>query len=482
MDARFHPVRFYFRATQFNNTGILNFYNAMSLDARHTALHILNTLGKGRYTLDRVIEDIFKKNNHLSKRDRGFTNALVFGVLRWRGRLDWIIDYFSKTPIGGIDPGVLNILRLGLFQILFLSRVPVSAAVNTSVELAKTIASAWVVRYVNGLLRNAVRNYKKVPFPDHTKDPVKALAVSTSFPEWLIKRWCSRFGYAETEALCHSINTVPPITIRANTLKTTRDNLSNCLEKKVEQIERTSYSRVGLRFFNPAVPIHQITEFKNGGFQVQDEAAQLVTQLLNPMPGETILDACAGRGGKTGHIAQMMKNQGRVYAMDKDERKLIQLEPEMERLGISIVTTLNHDLYKAFERKPVDAFDRILLDAPCSGLGVLRRNPDTKWSMTREKIPHCKKRQQKFLDNLAHLVKPMGCMVYAVCSFEPEENQEVIKPFLNNHSDFVIETHPGGFADKARSLVSESGYVRTSPHLNNMDGFFSVCLRKTVCR
>ena len=212
--------------------------------------------------------------------------------------------------------------------------------------------------------------------------------------------------------------------------------------------------------------------------QVQDEAAQLVTLHLNPQSDETILDACAGLGGKTGHIAQMMKNSGRLVAMDKDENKLMRLESEMHRLGVSIVTTRIHDLSSPLNREHFGKFDRILLDAPCSGLGVLRRNPDIKWRASQQNLAYCQKRQALFLDNLAHFVKPSGILVYAVCSMEPEENESVIKGFLNKHAKFAIEKKSTGLSFNACSLVTIDGYLKTFPHLNNMDGFFSAGIKR----
>ena len=332
----------------------------MADEVRKTVLFILNTLDKEDKTLDSLLEDVLREKPHFSKKDRALLQALVYGVLRWRGRLDWIIDYFSKTRLNKINPKVLNILRLGLFQIIYLDRIPVSAAVNTSVEMTKAVASPWVVGYVNGLLRNAVRGYGDVFFPEVGKDPVKSLATKKSFPPWLIKRWLDRFGLKSTGLLCDAINTIPPITVRCNTLKTNRENLVKVLEESVEKIGTTKYAPDGVFFFNPKRAIPNIKAFKSGLFQVQDEAAQLVTLLLNPQPGETILDACAGLGGKTGHIAQLMKNSGRLVAMDKDENKLLRLESEMYRLGVSIVTTCIHDLSTPLDWEHFGKFDRIL--------------------------------------------------------------------------------------------------------------------------
>lgn len=446
--------------------------------ARTASLDILNTLDQGDNTLDNILDEVLSQQAFFSKKDRSLLQALVYGVLRWRGRLDWIIDYFSKTRMDKIDPKVLNVLRLGLFQIIYLDRIPVSAAVNTSVEMAKSFAAPYVVRFANGLLRNAARNHNQVPLPDEYSDPVSALAVKKSFPNWLIERWLDRFGLKDTGLLCDAINTIPPLTVRCNTLKIRREILLKFLEKDAENVELTHYAPDGVFFFNPKKSIPEIKAFKDGLFQVQDEAAQLVTFMLNPQPGETVLDACAGLGGKTGHISQMMKNRGKLVALDNNEKKLMRLQSEMHRLGVSMVTPLVRDLNDLAGSKHIGKFDRVLLDAPCSGLGVLRRNPDAKWRISEQDLMRNSNRQSIFLDQLAAHVKPSGILVYCVCSTEPEENEFVIKGFLNKHQDFAIEKNPGGLPLKARSLLTGNGYFRTFPHLHDMDGFFAVRMKR----
>jgi 16S rRNA (cytosine967-C5)-methyltransferase len=344
--------------------------------------------------------------------------------------------------------------------------------------MAKSMTEPYVVRFINGLLRNAAKGYEQVLFPDVNKDPASALAVNKSFPKWMLERWLDRFGLEETAVLCDAINTIPPLTVRCNTLKARRKTLLKRLEKDVEKVACTDYAPDGAFFSHPKKSIPKMKAFEDGLFQVQDEAAQLVTLLLNPKPGETILDACAGLGGKTGHISQMMKNRGKLIAMDNNSKKLDILQSEMERLGISMVTPHTYDLNDPAGDKSIGKFDRILLDAPCSGLGVLRRNPDTKWRTLGQDLIRHAKRQATFLDNLAHQVKPEGLLVYCVCSMEPEENESVINGFLNKHQDFAIEKHPDGLPHKARSLLTGNGYLKTFPHLHNMDGFFAVCMKR----
>ncbi len=443
------------------------------MDSRITALEILNQLDNSDKTLDILLDHAHQKKKIAYKKDRALLQAIVFGVLRQKKQLDWIIAHYSNIPIVKINPIVLNILRIGLFQILYLNRIPVSASVNTSVDLTKMFAPVWTVKFVNAVLRNAASSFESVPFPDPEKDIVESVSVRKSFPKWLIQRWLQRFGTIETETLCDAINTIAPITVRTNSLRTTREKLFKSLESEVGEIWLTPVSADGISFQNPRLMISELIAFRLGWFQVQDEAAQLMTGLLEPRPKETILDACAGLGGKTGHIAQMMKNTGRLVAMDVGKNKLARLSQDMNRQYISIVKTHIHDLNEPLKGKPFSVYDRILLDAPCSGIGVLRRNPDAKWRIEPENIEAFGKRQNLFLDNLALSVKPGGILVYGVCSFEPEETDIVVKTFLERHPEFTLDKPPQAMMELNSSLFTPEGYFRTFPHKHNMDGFFS---------
>jgi len=451
----------------------------MQFNARKTALDILNTLERGHETLDNIMEAAVTEDAGMSKRDRAFLQALVFGVLRWRGRLDFIIGQFSSRRFDKIDPGVLNILRLALFQIIYLDRVPESAAVNTAVDLAKTAVAPWVVGFVNAVLRKAARDYQTLCFPAVEKNTIKATATAKSFPEWIIRRWVRRYGPEATTALCDALNTIPPISVRTNRLKTSRHDLAESLAGEAEQITPTLCSPDGIDFVSPATSIPRLSAFKSGWFQVQDEAAQLVSLLLDPQPGETVLDACAGLGGKTGHIAQLMNNEGSVVALDINADKLLRLESEMQRLGISIVNTYRHNLEEKNLQPKFNRFDRLLLDAPCSGLGVMRRNPDIKWRTSRKNLAIFSSRQLTLLHHSSQLVKPSGVLVYAVCSPEPEENEDVVNEFLKKHAEFVINRQVTGLPDQMRSIQTADGWFKTFPHFNYMDGFSFIRLIRT---
>jgi len=444
---------------------------------REAALEILNRRDERQVPVDTILEDV-TCNRRLSKLDRAFMNGLVYGVLRWRGKLDWVIKHFSHVKIGRIDPSVLNILRMGLFQILYLSRVPDAAAVNTSVELTKAAADLRTVKYVNAVLRKASAAYEDVTFPDFKTDPVAAIAASMAFPRWIVQRWVERIGPLETRRLCEALNIIPPITVRTNRLKTDRESLVHLLEHEAADVRETPHSPDGVSFFHPKLPIANLSTYQKGWFQVQDEAAQLVTVYLDPKPNETVLDACAGLGGKTGHIAQLMSNQGRLIAMDRDQQKLSRLRSEMMHLGVSIVTTNHHDLTIPFDKTPSRSFDRILLDAPCSGLGVLRRNPDAKWVPAKSHLDAFRQRQITFMRTLASQVKTGGILQYVVCSMEPEETEAVACAFIESHPNFSVDKPDGSLSPTLSPFIDGNGFFRTYPHTDNMDGFFSVRFKR----
>jgi 16S rRNA (cytosine967-C5)-methyltransferase len=449
----------------------------MSLAPRKAALAILTDIDQGGQTLDRLM-DRFHRGNALDRRDESFVTAIVYGVLRWRRRLDWIIGKVSTTPLDRMDPLVVNILRMGLYQIIFMDRVPNSAAVNTAVDLAKVLKKKWLAGFVNGVLRQALRRLPEIALPSSDTDPLHALAMTHAMPEWLVDRWVKQFGREEAAALCETSNRIPSLALRTHTLKTDRQSLMRQLQPVAKEIRPSTYTPEGIIVDGLKGDLFSSEAFEQGWFQVQDEAAQAVGHLLAPQPGQDVLDACAGLGGKTAHIAALMNNSGRITAIDRVDRKLQQLMQEMRRLDIDIVTPRATDLETDEITKNAQSFDRILLDAPCSGLGVIRRNPDAKWSRTPDDIQHCARRQKQLLFNLATRLKPDGVLVYAVCSTEPEETHDVITLFLSECPQFVIDDRPPDLPPSLSLLMAPHGWLQTSPHRHGTDGFFAVRLRR----
>lgn len=447
--------------------------------ARQIAFDLLCRVQQGEQPLDRLLDTAADRFDRLSRPDRALAHALVYGVLRWQGRLDHVIDYWAKNP-GKIDPLVRIVLRMALFQFLFMDRVPQRAIVHSAVELTKQNGRRYAAGFVNGVLRRALAAPEQVRWPDASREPVDWLAAHHALPPWLASRWIERWGLAEAEALCTAINTIPEVTLRVNTLRTGRDALLQALGQDTEQIRTTHHSPEGIVVAGFKRSLTQWSSYQAGLFQVQDEAAQLVAHLVAPQPGETIWDACAGLGTKTAHLAQLMDHRGTLLATDRQGTKLDPLENEMTRLGITMVRRQVMDLETPNAADDLPTFDRILVDAPCSGLGVLRKNPDGKWNTRPADLVSCRQRQLALLNSVAPHVRPGGRIVFAVCSMEPEENEAVVDQFLQNRSDFAIY-HPemNEVASPATFLTSE-GYFRTMPHRHGMDGFFAVCLVKST--
>ncbi len=445
---------------------------------RNTALYILNRLDEEKYaTLDRLIENNVNKKNLLSKQDRALFNIITYGVLRQKKKLDYIIQHFLKQPFNKIDNQTLNILRIGIFQLKFLDKIPASAAVNTSVELAKKHKNQWSANFVNAVLRNALRNSNIPKLPDKQNNTLKYISIAESFPEWLVKKWIESIGAEKTKLLCESLNKIPDITVRANSLKISRDNLIIKLSPFVNNISACKISPDGITFIKPSTRIDKLPGYKEGYFQVQDEAAQLAALLLAPKPEDKILDAFAGLGGKTGHIAALINNKGEITAADYDTSKLARLDIAAKRLGITNIKTKKINFVKKETIEEKEKFDKILIDSPCSGLGVIRRNPDTKWSASKTNLQKNGLRQITMLENLSGYVKKNGTILYTVCSAEPEENEEVLKAFLSKHPEFILKEP---CADK--KLLLKIGYsdklYKTFTHIHNTDCFFYACLKK----
>jgi len=314
---------------------------------RAICLDILKRSGNPEAHADDLLSDAFKRYRHLTPLDRAFLTELTYGVLRWRGRLDWSIRQFSKIPFEEIEPDIVNVLRLGLYQILFLTRTPTSAAVNESVELAKKFRGKGGAGFVNAILRSILREEKKVSYPDLNQDPALHISVVHSHPLWLVKRWMIEMGVEETLKVCAANNRIPPLTLRTNTLKTSRVNLIRELKEQGLTPLPTLFSEDGIRLESPP-PTSELPFLKEGLYMIQDEASQLVTRILDPKPGEKILDACAAPGTKTTHIAQRMKNEGEIVANDLAIEKLSRIDDTCQRLGVKIAKPKRGDATQAF--------------------------------------------------------------------------------------------------------------------------------------
>jgi 16S rRNA (cytosine967-C5)-methyltransferase len=447
-------------------------------NARSLALQILLSWHRTGTYPDQLLRDLLGKNPQIKLVDRSLIYQLVYGVLRWQGKIDWVLRQFSQIALEKLSQRALFILRLGTFQLLFLSRIPVSAAVNESVKLAKSGREPWTANFINAVLRSLDRGREGLSFPSR-EDPVSYLEANFSHPVWLVEHWLENFGFEKTLALCESNNQIPPYTIRVNTAKITRSQLLDRLKPKSLAVEATPYSPAGIRIEGPKRPLTEDDLHQQGLFQIQDEASQLIAPILDPQPGEKILDLCAGAGGKTGHLAQLMNNQGNIWAVDLDPKKIKALMENTARLGFNIIQGLTGDglkenLFSNMARK----FDRILIDAPCSGWGVMGRNPDLKWRLGPEDSPRLARLQNKFLQNGAGWLKSKGVLVYCTCTLSREENQKVIQKFLKENSEFLLEDVSPFLPKTARSLIDNQGCYQTWPPTHKMDGFFAARMKK----
>ncbi len=321
-----------------------------------------------------------------------------------------------------------------------------------------------------------MRKQDRLVWPDAADSPAEYLAVRHSHPLWIVERWLNRWGFAETEALCIANNQAPPVTIRANRLRTDRDQLGQLLSREGIQSEPGVFGRESLILKSPA-PLRSLAAYRDGLFTVQDEASMLIAPLLDPQPGETVVDTCSAPGGKTSHIAEIMQNSGKIYAVDIHAGKLDLLIRTCVRLGITNVVPLVQDASLPFKEIPFHSVNRVLVDAPCFGLGVLRRRADARWRKSPEQIRLLSELQQRILMNAAALVKPGGVLIYSTCSTEPEENERQIQSFLSKRPEFAPDSLVRHLPDGLQQEPAvDQGYLQLLPHRHGTDGFFAARL------
>jgi 16S rRNA (cytosine967-C5)-methyltransferase len=431
---------------------------------------------RGSRRVDILLTDSFKRYRHLTSLDRAFLTELTYGTLRWRGRLDWVIRHFSSVPVEKIEREILNVLRLGLYQIFFLSRTPPRAAVNESVESAKQFRGRGGAGFVNAILRSVLRQKEKIPFPDPADDPALHLSVMESHPLWLVRRWIDEIGIEETEMACVANNQIAPLTLRTNTLKIDREHLIEKLTRQGLNPFPASFSGEGILLKDPP-PTSELPFLKEGLYLIQDEASQLIVPILDPRPGERILDACAAPGGKTTHMAQKMENDGEIHALDLNKRKLDLIEEVCFRLGVKMVKGIRGDASRPLPGPEGLRFDRILADVPCSGFGTLRRNPDLRWRKREEDVGRLSGLQASILRNLSGYLKEGGLLVYSTCTVFHEENEDVVEDFLDSHPDFRLEGIEKILPERCHPFIG-NGYFKTFPPKDGMDGFFAARLVK----
>ncbi|MDY0045550.1 MAG: 16S rRNA (cytosine(967)-C(5))-methyltransferase RsmB, partial [Syntrophales bacterium] len=370
---------------------------------------------------------------------------------------------------------IRNILRVALYQMFCMDKIPGYAAVNEAVILFFCLYPGRE-GLVNAILRNSARRKKEIVYPGYCQNPVEFIASFHSHPHWLVARWAEYFGIDETLEICEANNRIPPLAVRANLMRTTREKLMCELSKEGFHPRPSPLSPDAVLVDHHPYPLAESPLYIQGFFQFQDEASQLVSYLLNPGPDETVLDMCAGSGIKSTHIGALMKNQGSILAVDKNSARLAQGAELAQRFGIGIIERIAADGEKDFGNAFYGRFDRILVDAPCTGLGTLRRKPEIKWFANEGDSMHYAKIQGALLKNCSLYLKSGGTMVYATCTTEPEENEELIDCVLARDSSLSLCT-PREFPRP--DTIDSGGFFRTLPHRHGADGFFGAILKKT---
>ena len=446
--------------------------------ARETALKILYNIDEEKAYSNIVLNsEIKKQKEKLQRKDIGLISEIVYGVTTWRITLDEIIEKYSKIKLKKISKWILNILRMSIYQIIFLDKIPKSAAVNEGVNLAKKYGNRGSIGFVNAVLR-------KVDKKDYTelfeeKDNIKRISITTSMPEWIILELKKEgVSIEKIEEICKNSNIRPSISVRINNLKISKQELKEKLQEKGIKTEDGILN--DFLILNNIKDIENLEEFTQGYFTVQDEVAGLTALVLNPQPGENVLDACSSPGGKTTYLAELMKNQGNIVATDIHEHRTKLVENAAKRLGINIIKTSVQDA-TTFNEKYKEKFDKILLDVPCLGIGVLKRKPDIKWQKEQKDVDEISKIQYKILENCSKYLKKNGEIVYSTCSIFKKENEGIIEKFVKNNLEFQIEKFD---FEKNSQLKNEKNanlffqnYIKNCKYLEvyqneKTDGFF----------
>lgn len=456
-----------------------NDYKTIFSDARSCTVKILCRCERTDSYLDKLIDAEIKRNV-LNDFDKSLLNEMAHGVIRWKRRLDWFLNGFYRGQYEKCLPEVKNALRVALYQILFLNKIPYSAAVNEAVEFVKKIHGDKHAAVVNGLLRTIIRTLDSLVWPTREIDEVNYLGIIQSHPNWMVRRWINRFGFDDAEKLCEANNKRPFLSLRVNKLKITPEELTEHLKSRKINYRVSDFSN---DFFSIKVMsrIYADDFFKKGFFSVQDISAGFMAPLLDPKEGEMVLDACAAPGGKTAHMSELMNNKGKIVALDKYLSRVEIMKENLIRQGVENAEVFHDDINDPqtpeFAEQFIEKFDKVLLDVPCSGLGVLSKKPDIKWKRELEDIKKLNLLQLEILENAVKYLKPGGVLVYSTCTTEPEENSNVVDEFLKTHPEFSIDSAKNYVNEK---VVNEQGFIETFPHIHGVDGAFGARLIKTL--
>ncbi|SFA74866.1 MULTISPECIES: 16S rRNA (cytosine(967)-C(5))-methyltransferase RsmB [unclassified Bacillus (in: firmicutes)] len=448
--------------------------NKAKKNVRETAMDLLETIEKNQSYSNLLLHHAIEKNV-IPAKDIGLLTELTYGTLQRKMTLDFYLKPFIKDSRKW-QSWVMNLLRVTLYQMVYLDKIPDRAAIFEAVEIAKKRGHKGIAGLVNGILRSVQR--EGLPSLETIEDPIERLSVATSHPVWLVRRWVDQFGIESTSEMCE-LNLIAPLqTARINTTKITREECVALLEEEGYLVEPSPILPEAIRGLQGNLA--SSTAFKWGLLTIQDESSMLVAHALGIKEDEEVLDACAAPGGKSTHIAEKMSNSGKVVSLDLHEHKVKLINDNANRLGLTNIETKAIDTRKVQEVFPEESFDRILLDAPCSGLGVMRRKPDMKYTKKEEDLFHLSSIQWQLLQSVAPLVKKGGILVYSTCTVDNEENQKVVNRFLEENPQFEGDhTLVDRMPEAIKPLVT--GYdLQMMPQHIGSDGFYIASLRKKV--
>ncbi|KGP73941.1 16S rRNA (cytosine(967)-C(5))-methyltransferase RsmB [Pontibacillus yanchengensis] len=445
-----------------------------NINVREAALDIVTRVGQqGGYSNLLINQTIHQKG--LSQRDTSLLTEIVYGTIQRRDTLDYYISPYLRNK-KKLKPWVLWLLYMSCYQLLYLERVPDHAVLNEAVEIAKKRGHKGIVSMVNGVLRNLQRNGPASL--DSIEDSIKRLAIETSHPEWLVQRWVDMYGLTVTTNMCHKNLERSTMTVRVNTTKYSREEIIIQLEKEDFEVKPTSLSPQGIEIQSGNIIQHPL--FQEGGLTIQDESSMLVGEMIDVEKGMKVLDACSAPGGKATHIAEKMDDAGSVYAYDLHRKKVQLVDQKAEQLGLTCIQTGQYDGRNLSDIHEESTFDRILLDAPCSGLGVVRGKPDIKYAKTEDDINTLSKIQRELLESVSRLLNLHGKLVYSTCTVDRKENEEMIESFLADHPDFEVD--PAFFDElpyETKQLVGRTKWgLQLFPQDFDTDGFFLTRLQK----